>query len=117
MSAGKTGQAQGVVRMALVAAGVSILAVSPAALKKFASGKGNAKKPDMIAAWERRSGTLVKDDNQVDAAFLREYGRLLMAWVSEEPQHEVRYNPANLPKTWDSDLQFAVRVAEGQLLV
>jgi Holliday junction resolvasome RuvABC endonuclease subunit len=117
MSAGKTGQAQGVVRMALVAAGVSILALSPASLKKFATGKGNAKKPDMIAAWEERSGVLVKDDNQVDAAFLREYGRLIMGWVVEEQPWTVRYDPANLPKSWSQDTELARRVAQGYQVV
>jgi hypothetical protein len=46
--------------------------VAPAALKKFACGKGNAKKPEMIrAAQKLKLG--VSDDNECDALWLLEY--------------------------------------------
>lgn len=52
--------------------------VHTSALKKHATGKGNAKKPDMVAAararWERED---VTDDNEADAL-------LVLAWALDE---------------------------------
>lgn len=74
MSAGLTGRAQGIVRMTLAERKIPYVAVPPATLKKFATGKGNAKKDAMRAAWLEFSGEDNADDNQVDAAFLRQIG-------------------------------------------
>jgi Holliday junction resolvasome RuvABC endonuclease subunit len=54
-------------------------AYAPKALKKFATGNGNADKPAMIKACEQKSGKVVKDDNEADAILLglmayEEYG-------------------------------------------
>lgn len=86
MSAGKTGQAQGVTRLALCMAGVSILSIPPATLKKYATGKGNAKKHEMIAAWNEYAHANEKDDNRVDAAWLRDIGRTLMSFAEDTPK-------------------------------
>ena len=43
-------------------------------LKKFATGNGAAKKPDLRMALYRRAGVDVADDNQVDAWWLRQAG-------------------------------------------
>jgi hypothetical protein len=48
-------------------------AVSPGTIKKFATGKGNAKKPDMIEAFTRVVGHKPSDDNEADAYFLLKY--------------------------------------------
>lgn len=48
--------------------------VAPSTLKFFATGKGNAKKPDMRMALFKRAGLDLADDNQVDAYFLRAAG-------------------------------------------
>ena len=72
--AGLTGMAQGVVRLALLYNGVPYVLVPAASLKKFATGKGNATKADMRMAWFKRTDMDVRDDNQVDAAWLREMG-------------------------------------------
>lgn len=45
---------------------------SPSAIKKHATGKGNAKKPDMVEA-ARRRGWSVIDDNHADALWLLDY--------------------------------------------
>ena len=74
MSAGLTGRAQGIVRMTLALQKVPYVAIPPATLKKFATGKGNAKKDAMREAWLAYSGEDNKDDNQVDAAWLRTIG-------------------------------------------
>lgn len=48
-------------------------AVHSATLKKWTTGKGNAKKPDMIAAVARRWARDVTDDNEADALALLHY--------------------------------------------
>ncbi|PSL04156.1 Holliday junction resolvasome RuvABC endonuclease subunit [Haloactinopolyspora alba] len=81
-SAGLTGMAQGVIRMALASAGVPVARISPATLKKFATGKGNADKTAMLAATPDQYRGSFGDDNQVDAWWLREAGR---AWLGDSP--------------------------------
>jgi hypothetical protein len=48
--------------------------VPPSTLKKFAAGRGNATKPDMRMALFQRAGLDLRDDNQVDAWWLRAAG-------------------------------------------
>ncbi len=73
-SAGRTGMAHGVARLACMAAMVPYGLVPPATLKVYACGKGNATKADLRMAWFQRTGQDVRDDNQVDAAWLRALG-------------------------------------------
>ena len=51
-----------------------VVEVSPTTLKKFATGRGNATKPDMRMALFQRAGVDCRDDNQVDAWWLRQLG-------------------------------------------
>jgi len=76
MSAGLTGQAQGLVRKVLQEQEIPYLTVPPATLKKFATGSGKATKGEMLKAYEARMGTAPggMDDNQIDAWWLREMG-------------------------------------------
>lgn len=85
MAAGITGMVQGVVRLSLIEAGIPYVTIPPATLKKFATGKGNADKLAMRAAWLEFTGIHNPDDNQVDAAFLREIGLVLMGQPSVVP--------------------------------
>lgn len=51
-------------------AGVRLVGYSPSEVKKFWTGKGNAKKPAMIAATLARVGISAVDDNESDAIAL-----------------------------------------------
>ena len=79
MSAGKTGQAQGVIRLVLADESALVLSIAPATLKKFATDSGNANKAQMRERFQVDTGTDNKDDNQVDAYYLRQYGLAIMA--------------------------------------
>lgn len=72
--AGLTGMAQGVVRLALLDEQVPYVLVPAASLKKYATGRGNATKPDMRVELLKRAGLDIRDDNQVDAYWLRAIG-------------------------------------------
>lgn len=50
--------------------GLQVRSANPSKLKKFFTGNGKAKKPDMEAA-ARRRGWRVRDDNQADACAVR----------------------------------------------
>lgn len=70
----QTGKLHGVVHSLLHRNGIRTIHIPPATLKKFATGKGNAGKVAVIkAAWERL-GYDGEDDNEADAAWLRELG-------------------------------------------
>lgn len=56
----------GAVLAVLAVAGVAWTEIAPAAAKKVLTGKGNAKKPDMIAAANRAADRLL-DEHQADA--------------------------------------------------
>jgi len=72
--AGITGMVHGAVRAVLMGASVPYVLVTPATLKSYATGKGNAGKPDMAVAAFKRSGAEFGDDNQVDSWWLRHAG-------------------------------------------
>lgn len=68
------GELGGVVRVALHEAGIPFAEVAPAALKKFATGKGNATKDQVLAAAIRRFGFEGDNNNAADAHILRAMG-------------------------------------------
>jgi Holliday junction resolvasome RuvABC endonuclease subunit len=73
-SAGITGMVHGVVRELLTAIEIPYALVPPATLKKYATGRGNATKPDMRVALLKRTGMDLRDDNECDAWWLRAMG-------------------------------------------
>jgi Holliday junction resolvasome RuvABC endonuclease subunit len=68
------GMVHGVVRDLLWFYGAPYALVPPASAKKYATGRGNATKPDMRMALFQRAGLDLRDDNQVDAWWLRAMG-------------------------------------------
>lgn len=72
--AGITGMVQGVIRYTLLGLDVPYALVTAAALKKYATGNGNANKSDMRMALYKRTGLDLRDDNKVDAWWLRAMG-------------------------------------------
>lgn len=60
----------GVARLNLYVRGVPVVEVPPSTLKKYATGRGNAPKPDMRMELYKRTGLDVADDNEVDALWL-----------------------------------------------
>lgn len=75
--AGISGMVQGTIRVTLIEAGVPYITVTPASLKTFATGKGNAPKPELRMSLFRRMGIDLSDDNQCDAWWLRAIGHHL----------------------------------------
>lgn len=71
-NAGARGIAEwgGVARLTLHQLHVPFVEMPPATLKKYATGKGNATKPDMRMELFKRSGLDLPDDNEVDAVWL-----------------------------------------------
>lgn len=88
----QVGEWGGVARFTLYRIGLPFVEVPPAVLKKFATGKGNAPKPDMRMELYKRSGLDVADDNAVDALWLLALGRELVGdplWDMPKANREV----------------------------
>lgn len=87
--AGLTGMVHGAIRV-MLQTGPPYVLITPATLKKYATGRGNATKPDMRMALYQRMGIDLRDDNQVDATWLRYAGlQLLGEPVVELPKAQV----------------------------
>lgn len=84
-SAGITGMVHGVARLVLLRYGIPYAVVTPATLKAYATGKGNADKTAMAIAALKRTGREFADDNQVDAFWLRAAG---LDWY-EQPEFDM----------------------------
>lgn len=74
--------------------------VPPSTLKKYAAGKGNATKADMRMALYQRTGLDLRDDNQVDAWWLRAAGMEALGHpIVVMPQtHRAALNKITWPK-------------------
>lgn len=68
--AGITGMVQGVVRDMLLEEGIPYGDLGPSALKKYATGRGNASKTEMALAAMKRAGHEFSNDNECDAWWL-----------------------------------------------
>jgi hypothetical protein len=63
----------GAARLTCSLLGIGFMDVPNQVIKKHATGKGNAKKPDMIVASRERWGIEIIDDNHADALCLLSY--------------------------------------------
>jgi Holliday junction resolvasome RuvABC endonuclease subunit len=70
----QVGELGGVIRLGLYSTHVPYAEVAPAAVKKFATGKGNADKDRVLAAAIRRFAFEGDDNNAADAWILRAMG-------------------------------------------
>lgn len=83
------GELGGVVKTAvLYVTGEPPLIVPPTSLKKFVTGKGNAKKNEMLLGVYKQWGVSFSDDNQADAYALEKFGH---AYLYEGPRDSSRY--------------------------
>lgn len=74
--------------LTLQAAGVPYAIVSPAALKRYATGKGNASKDDMMREVSRRFPWFDGDNNEADAVGLAAMGYARLGRpLTELPEH------------------------------
>jgi Holliday junction resolvasome RuvABC endonuclease subunit len=68
------GELAGIVKRDLFIANYPFIIVPPTVLKKFVTGKGNAKKDLMLLAIHKKFGEDFEDDNLADAYALARYG-------------------------------------------
>jgi len=68
-------QLRGIVLLVAAEIGAEALPVNPMTLKKWATGNGRAKKPDMIRAAATHYGVETEDDNVADAVLLAGFAR------------------------------------------
>lgn len=61
---------RGVIKRAAAEYGIAFVAYKPTSIKAFATGKGNAKKDQMVRAAATMLGVKTEDDNVADASFV-----------------------------------------------
>lgn len=65
------GELGGVIRLALYDASIQYVNIPPTSRAKYATGRGNAAKPQVVSEISARTGRIFPDDNQMDAWILR----------------------------------------------
>lgn len=83
----------------------ALVEVNQSTLKKYATGRGNAKKPDLRVELLKRAGVDEPDDNRVDAAWLRYMG------LQRFGQTSALAMPADRAKVLDAVVWPALKVA------
>jgi Holliday junction resolvasome RuvABC endonuclease subunit len=86
----------GVARLWLTRRNIPYVLVRPTQLKKYATGKGNASKKEMMTA--ARSHVQVTDDNQADAFWLRQMGVMAYTPIEAAP---IGYEQLEVIKAFD----------------
>lgn len=82
------GELGGVIRLALTETGVHWVAIPPATLKRYATGRGNADKHEMVAAAIRRLRYDGSSPDEADAL-----------WLAHAGHHLLGHGLVDLPKT------------------
>ncbi len=95
------GMVHGAVRTTLLIWEIPYVLVPPGSVKKYATGKGTATKPDMRMALFQRADLDLRDDNQVDAWWLRamaldHYGQPVMGLPRNHRDALAKVNWPNL---------------------
>jgi len=63
----------GIIKLTCYHRGLNHIEYTSTEMKKFATGKGNAKKPEMIAAAQAKFGVTSNNDNECDAVIMYHY--------------------------------------------
>lgn len=79
------GELGGILKKAIWERGIDILLVPPSSLKKFATGKGNAKKPEVMEALRGKCPYPFRTDDEADA-----FGLLLLGEAFSDPRQRSR---------------------------
>jgi len=77
------GELGGVLRVMLVEAGVLWIEVNPSQVKKFATGKGNAKKEEIAVSIYKRWGREFQTNDEADAFVLVMIGRAYLIGMTD----------------------------------
>lgn len=99
----------GVLRTMLAERFTSYFDVAPTSLKKFVTGKGNVKKAVMLEKVFRKYGVgseILKDDNQVDAYSLAQFGVAWHKHFLEEDESLPAYELDAIKKVEQCDLSY-----------
>jgi len=78
------GELGGIIKLFYLSMGLPIIAPSPATLKKYITGKGNADKSQMQQAVLDRWGYWYEDDNEADAFALCKFGAMWLGEVNKD---------------------------------
>jgi Holliday junction resolvasome RuvABC endonuclease subunit len=84
---------RGVLKLVAREHGAAYVAYKPNTIKKFATGYGLAKKPQIVAACKRLLGIDPIDDNVADALFILELARQRPAVVKPKPRRSRKRAP------------------------
>lgn len=85
----RLGEIGGVIRRMLRANGFEYVEIPPSSLKRFATGRGNATKDQMVAAAIRLGARGSVNDDEADAFHLRRMGRVAHGLESHLASHEL----------------------------